>query len=251
MFLILLCSLLTFLLCSRKHYGTVFRIDVIDATTDKAIGSSIVTTQGILQRQRDFLIEEKQMPFLYFLMQGPLQFDKVRRLVLELRTGLNENEFFNQSKQQQQQTSVSTTSQENKTRPGDIVGCLELLIGFEEDTKSLYGNKPYLCPPRPRDEFNMAMFQTQIARVVALIDDIKSGVESLVYLTSWNDPVLTAISLYFFVRLVWVFDPAYIGSFPIFLLILWMIYLAVSRSFGRLKLKYFQKEIERNRKVLL
>jgi hypothetical protein len=130
-----------------------------------------------------------------------------------------------------------------------VVGCLELLIGFEEDLQSLYGSRPYLCPPRPGDEFNMAMFQLHIARVLSLVDDMKSGIESLLYLTSWNDPVLTSISLYFFVRLVWVFDPVYIGSFPIFLIILWMIYLAVARSFGQLKKKYVQKEIERNHKV--
>jgi hypothetical protein len=94
----------------------VFRIDIIDATTDKAIGSSIVTTQAILQLQRDFLIEEKQMPFLYFLRQGPLKFDKVRRTVLELRTGLNENDFFNPSKLQQ--ISASPTPQDSKSRPG-------------------------------------------------------------------------------------------------------------------------------------
>jgi hypothetical protein len=112
-----------------KHYGTVFRIEIIDATTDKAIGSSIVTTQGILQNQRDFLIEEKQMPYLYFLMHGPLKFDKVRRTVLELRTGLNENDFFNPSKQQQQ-ISVSTTSQDNKTRPGTelLTNCYVMVL---------------------------------------------------------------------------------------------------------------------------
>jgi hypothetical protein len=95
----------------------------------------------------------------------------------------------------------------------------------------------------------MAMFQIHISRVVSLIDDLKSGVEIFQYVTSWDDPLLTAVSLFFFVRLVWVFDPAYIGSFPIFLIILWMIYLAGARSFGKLKLKYIQKEIERNQKV--
>ena len=98
-----------------KDYGTVFRIDVVDATTDKPIGTTVVTTQGVLQEQRDFLIEEKGMPYLYFVMQGPLKFEKVRRTVIELRTGLNETDFFNHAKQQQ---TTSATISETKARPG-------------------------------------------------------------------------------------------------------------------------------------
>lgn len=96
----------------RKHYGTVFRIEVVDAASDKPIGTSVITTQGVLQQQRDYLIEEKGMPYLYFLMHGPLKFDKLRRAVVELRTGLNESDFFSPAKLQQ------TTTTEVKSRPG-------------------------------------------------------------------------------------------------------------------------------------
>ena len=97
----------------------------------------------------------------------------------------------------------------------------------------------------------MTMFQVHINRVVLLIDDIKNGVEMGLYIVSWKNPLLTAISLYFFIRLVLVFDPSYIGSFPVFLIILWMMYLAVARSFGKMKQKFIQREIEANRKVCL
>lgn len=132
---------------------------------------------------------------------------------------------------------------------GDIIGCIEVLIGLEEDRDRLFGENPYVCPPRPGDELNMAMFQVHMSRVTSLIDDLKSGLELYQYVISWKNPVLTIVSLYFFIRLVVVFDPAYIGSFPVFLVILFMIYLATVRSFGILKQKYIRKEIETSRKV--
>jgi hypothetical protein len=75
---------------------------------------SIITTQGILQQQRDYLIEEKGMPYLYFLMQGPLKFTRLRRIAIELRTGLNDFEFFNPPKLQM------AASLDSKTHPGKI-----------------------------------------------------------------------------------------------------------------------------------
>jgi hypothetical protein len=78
---------------------------------------------------------------------------------------------------------------------------------------------------------------------------IDSNNALLSYIVSWKNPTITAISLYFFVRLVMVFDLAYIGSFPVFLLILWMLYLAAVRCYCKLKQKFIQKEIEASRKV--
>lgn len=37
-----------------------YRIDVVDATNDKVIGTGLITAQGLLQQQRDFLVEEKR-----------------------------------------------------------------------------------------------------------------------------------------------------------------------------------------------
>lgn len=69
----------------RPHYGTEFRVELIDATTDKPVGTCLLTTQGLAQQQRDFLVEEKRVPFLSFLR--PIRFEGTRRLVMELRAG--------------------------------------------------------------------------------------------------------------------------------------------------------------------
>ena len=69
----------------RPHYGTEFRIELIDATTEKPVGTGLITTQGMLQQQRDYLVEEKRVPFLSFVR--PIRFEGTRRLMLELRAG--------------------------------------------------------------------------------------------------------------------------------------------------------------------
>lgn len=71
---------------NSPHYGTEFRIELIDATTDKPIGKSLITTQGLLQQQRDYLVEEKRVPFLSFVR--PIRFTEMRHVTIELRSGI-------------------------------------------------------------------------------------------------------------------------------------------------------------------
>jgi hypothetical protein len=80
----------------RAHYGEEFRLDVIDASTDAVIGTSLLTTQGMLQNQRDLLVAERGASMFQFL-QGPLQWRGKQLLKLELRTGVKSafgNDFF-------------------------------------------------------------------------------------------------------------------------------------------------------------
>jgi hypothetical protein len=128
---------------------------------------------------------------------------------------------------------------------------VEAMVGFEEDLDSLFGLHPYSCPARPGDDLNMALFQVHVGRITLLLDDLKATFEMFQFVISWKNPLLTIVSLYFFLRLVVVFDPVYIGSFPVFLGILWMIYLAICRSYGKVNLKFIQKEIESSRKVCI
>ena len=73
-----------------------YRIDVVDATNDKVIGTGLITAQGLLQQQRDFLVEEKRSPFLSFILK-PIHFTEMRRVVIELRAALKHgyrNDFY-------------------------------------------------------------------------------------------------------------------------------------------------------------
>jgi hypothetical protein len=228
----------------RPHYGMEYRIDVIDATTDKAIGTGLITTQGLLQQQRDYLLEEKQLPFLSFIRK-PIHFTEMRRIVIELRAGLRNgysNDFYTPAKSR-------LSSSDGEVHIGDIIGCVELFACLEENFEGLFGQKPYDCPPRPGEDLNMAVFQLHLQRLSNILEDIKQIVETYQFVVSWKNPVVTGISLFIFLRLCVWFDPAYTGSVPVFLLVMLMIYLASQRAYGTMKTKYIQKEIEKNRKA--
>jgi hypothetical protein len=68
-------------------YGREFRLDVVDANTDKPVGTTVLTTQGMLQNQRDLVIQQEGVSLLQ-LFRGPVQCKGERIMKLELRTGV-------------------------------------------------------------------------------------------------------------------------------------------------------------------
>lgn len=218
-----------------------YRLDVVDATTDRVVGTGFITTQGLLQQQRDYLVEEKRVPFLSFFRK-PIRFTELRPLVVELRMGFKAGvDFFTPAK--------SRVSSDGDMHTGDMIGCVELDACLEENIEALFGRKPYACPPRPGEELNMAVFQQHLQRIANLLEDIKQVVETYRFVVSWKNPWITGISFVIFLRLTIWFDPAYTFSVPIFLLMLGMLYLAVKRAYGSMKAKYIQREINKNRRA--
>jgi len=71
----------------RPHYGTEFRIELVDATSDKPVGSSLVTTQTLLQRQRDAVVKKYGIPFLSAFRDNRTN-ECTQHLELDLRTGM-------------------------------------------------------------------------------------------------------------------------------------------------------------------
>jgi hypothetical protein len=226
---------------ARPHYGMEYRLDVIDATTDRVVGTGLIATQGLLQQQRDYLVEEKRVPFLSFFRK-PIQFTELRPLVVELRMGYKMGvDFFTPAK--------TRVSSDGDMHTGDLIGCVELDACLEENIDDLFGWNPYVCPPRPGEELNMAVFQQHLQRIANLLEDIKQVVETYRYVVSWKNPFITGLSFAIFLHLTIWFDPAYTGSVPIFLLMLGMVYLAIKRAYGSLKAKYIQREINKNRRA--
>lgn len=108
----------------RLHYGTEFRIECVDASTDKPIGTSLITTQSLLQQQRDYLIEEKKVPFLSFVR--PIRFTELRRITVELRAGLKSGfstDFFSPTK---------AVSPDGDARPGKLFDRLSGVVFFAD-----------------------------------------------------------------------------------------------------------------------
>jgi hypothetical protein len=227
------------------HYGIEYRLEVIDAATDTAVGTALISTQGMLQQQRDLMVTESGASVLQFL-QGPIRFEGKRRLTLELRTDVKNGfspAFFVSSKYNR------TASSDGKTQPGDISGWIEVLVGLEEDVGRLYGREhPFECPPRPPADLNMINFQNHIARIGALLADAKTGLDKYNYMVSWKNPSLTILSLIIFVIFCLRFNAEYSGSLPFFFLILCMLHFAWNRGQGGIKNRFIRKEIEACRK---
>ena len=80
----------------RAHYGVDFFIEVVDAVTDRPVGTTVLTTQGLLQQQRDLMLESGQVA-IFKVGKSPPTFKGKQRMVLELRTGIKSgvsSDFF-------------------------------------------------------------------------------------------------------------------------------------------------------------
>ena len=55
----------------RAHYGEEFRLDCVDAQTDEVVGTALLSTQGILQMQRDEAIH-RYGASLFQCFRGPI-----------------------------------------------------------------------------------------------------------------------------------------------------------------------------------
>jgi len=207
---------------SAMHYGTEFKIEVLDASTEYVVGSSLVSTQGLLQWQRDDLALEGGLTMNSVIAQAPLTMKK-RKVVIELRTGVKSGfglDYYNADKLG------------GSTRAGEISGWVEVEICFEED-QYLYSNtRPKPCPSRPLDDFNMELIQLHIARIFSLIEGITELVNAYFYLVGWKNPALTSLSLIIFVTLCLRFNAEYFGSLPLASIIIYMLYRASKRKKG-------------------
>jgi len=175
------------------HYGMEYKLEVIDANTDRPIGSCLLSAQGLLQWQRDEVLAKKDRLLLSFLHLK--RYSEPRRIKLELRTGVKDGfglNFYNSAK---------SADGPNKQRPGEISGWLELDVHLEEDRQLFYSATPRRCPDRAEEEFDIALIQLHIARITAIFESMQKMVSTYMYVVGWEDQRLTGGSL---VRLIFV-----------------------------------------------
>ena len=203
-----------------------YRIDVVDAHTDKPIGMFVLTAQGLLQQQRDNMVATEG-----FAVMNPFQRPSIctekHRWRLELRTGMKSGEYF-----------AASSGRKN----GEITGWLDIDLCLTENTEQLYSSRPIECPARPADALNVEMFQVHIARIGRLLEDIKKAVEAFSYVISWKNPALTSLSLILFIVLCLRFNAEYVLSLPVFFLLVYMSFLATVRKGGGLKDRFVERE---------
>eukprot|EP00978_Attheya_sp_CCMP212_P020618 scaffold59206_cov53-Attheya_sp.AAC.1 len=220
------------------HYGMEYRVEVIEANTDKPVGTTVLTAQGLLQWQRDFMLKETGYESFSFL-DAREKNTTSRPLVLELRRGTKHGfglEFFNPGK-----TADATSKRTEKTQQGEISGWIELETCLVEDPDLVFSPTPRLCPPRPPDDFNVDLIQLHVSRIGAIVEDFKLGLDEYLYMISWKNPFLTGLSLFLFLRCCLRMDAEYFGSIPIFALLVYMVRLAYIRKRGRFKERFTRK----------
>jgi len=228
---------------SVSHYGVEFRIDVVEADTDTIVGSTFLTTQGVLQEQRDAYIAKNGASLLQFL-KGPIPWMATRKVKLKLRPGIKAaggaDDYYSFSPKD------SGDSGEGK---GLISGWVEISVGIEEFYSRLYGQNPIECSDRPPADLNMSNFSNYIVRIKAIIDDVNHAIARYQYMVSWKNPLWTAISLYIFIWVCVNFDTEYIGSLPIGFAIMFLVYCNHQRNNGGIKGRFIQRAVETMQKV--
>ena len=119
------------------HYGMEYKLEVVDANTDKPIGSYLLSAQGLLQWQRDDMLAKKDQLLLSFFHLR--RYSEPRRVKLELRTGVKDGfglNFYNSSK-------IAGGPKGKETLcTGEISGWLELGVHLEEDQQLFYSLNP-------------------------------------------------------------------------------------------------------------
>lgn len=185
---------------------------MIDANTEEVVGTALFPAQSILQWQRDEMSTSSSLP-LRTVLDIRAQREMHKKKVIELRKGVKSGfglDYFNTAKKKDD-ASKSDTSDEG--RAGEISGWMECDIELLENTKGLIcGNEIRgIAPNTTPDDFRIDLVQLHIARIKALIADIKKLIGAYLYIVSWEDPILTALSLIVFVRMCLRFNMEYIG----------------------------------------
>lgn len=198
----------------------------MDSYTDKSIGMVVMTAQSLLQQQRDNMIAADGFAIVN-PFQRPASCTEKRRWRHELRNGMKSGDYF----------AAAGTS-----KKGEIVGWLDVDLCLTENIDQLYSSHPVKCPARPPDTLNVELLQAHIARIGALLGDVKNAVEAFSYMISWKNPALTSLSLILFVTLCLRFNAEYIASLPVFFLVAYMTFLATLRKGGHLKDRFVERE---------
>jgi hypothetical protein len=214
---------------SVPSFSSAFRVELVDAVEDVPVGFLLLTTQMLLQEQRDEALKRLPLPLPHFKFPQ-------RRIVRELRRFVKDGgprEYFPDF---------------GARYAGEVVGLIEFHVVLEEDFSALYGSYPYKCPPRPTDDLDLGKLRHHMERISQLIVDLGATLHLFGYITSWENPVLTFTSFLAFSVFCYKVHPDYFFAGPVFLLIVYMAYLAFLRVNNGLKIEYQEREINARKK---
>ena len=91
------------------------------------------------------------------------------------------------------------------------MGWIEVDMCMIENPSLHSSHKPKICPPRPEEEFNVDLIQVHINRISAIITELKEFSDLVIYLTGWENPILTLTSMIVFIYSCIYFNSEYVG----------------------------------------
>ena len=205
-----------------------YRVDVIDAKTERSIGSTMLTAQGLLEWQREVHIRDAGLAaFTPGMRHAPSS--SFRSMQVELRSGLKAGfgiHYFRDSKPTKGERPGELPmmcysllslglgvllTHDDLVCVGSISGWIKMRARLEEHTEKLFGQEPVECGPRPSEDFDIEIMQSHIARITALFEGFMRMVRLYSYVVSWEDPILTFSSLCVFVWTCLRFNTEYVG----------------------------------------
>ena len=232
-----------------NNYGTEYRLEIVDADTDTAVGTCLLPAQTLLQWQRDDTSTSSGRS-LASIFDIRKQTGMRKKTFMELRTGIKSGfglDFFNASKRERSDSrkSDNPNGPRGGNSAGEISGWLQADVEFEEDVVGLIsGARPRSIPSQRGEDFSMELVQLHIARISAIISDVKKVIHAYVYLISWENPLLTGASLVVFLFACLRSNAEYIGHIPILATLLYMSYSRAARRAGRYSSRWVVRERE-------
>ncbi|GMI17155.1 hypothetical protein TrLO_g15726, partial [Triparma laevis f. longispina] len=238
-------------------YGQAFLISLIDVNDDRTLGVEVMSTQGMLQYQRDMWArsETKEGLFLNAIKQ---QFQKSSPLTIDSNSSqLIRSNFL--------RSATTTSAYSNKdiynigfyskpfTSSPKTIGTISYVASIEESTSSIFGAEkgifPYV-PGRPDDDFNVDLTKLHVQRLQKVIGKFERWMRNYFYLISWSNFQLTFSSMIIFILSCLYLNMEYIGAIPVTGLLLNMTIKYFRRSGGSFLEKYTREGVEKVRRKM-
>jgi len=162
---------------------------------------------------------------------------------MELRTGIKRG--FESTYSLPKIESKSNPSKGKKlVQAGSISGWIKFEAHIEQRMSDLYGQNATVCPARTPNKLDLELVQLHISRLISCFGAIQDAFKWYSWLISWDNPLITLLSLLIFVGLCKKFNMEYIGCLPIMVAIAAMISNLIGRKSGRLKHRFIKRQRE-------
>jgi len=215
------------------HYKTTIALHLINASSDRVIGSIEIPISKLAQRENDAQVEgwshELDSYIDIPLTKGDKGFGTdPSPWPPHVLKGSTRNGTATAGMSGQQEFMSP-----NECLTSDVVGFVRCRIRFSECEDLFRLDPPRVCPEPPPDEFSIATFQRHISRANSVIGWFSGAFNKYKKLISWEDPLRSAVVFLFFIWACLSLDAEYAPCIPVALLLFHLIRGHIRRTDGK------------------